>query len=385
MAGVGPPEKQHLPALDGLRGLAILAVIWHHASFEADGATMVPFAGDPASALHNAAHAAWSGVDLFFVLSGFLITGILLDARGSSRYFRSFYLRRALRIFPLYYATIAGVCLLSHWQHPGEDAGAALRLPWLLSYTTNVAMAVNHGWWFSNQHLSLDHFWSLAVEEQFYLVWPMLVLRCSPRTLRAVCVALILGALGWRTLATFATDDHWLVFYQLPSRADSLAMGALTAIQLRDGRGLGKNQAAKLVAAGAVLLAALLDARMVPFLGLTALAWFYRALLAAALTTRLAVPLSFAPLRAVGKYSYGLYVIHMLLLQYLWHGTGLDRLASHRTLALAAALFVCSYAAAFLSWHLVEKHFLALKRHFPMVSEAAGSVPRETYAPQTAL
>jgi len=380
---VSPPEKKHVPALDGLRGLAILAVIWHHASFEAEGSAMIRFTGNPTSALYNVAHAAWSGVDLFFVLSGFLITGILLDAKGSSRYFRSFYFRRALRIFPLYYAAIAGVGLLFYFAYPSDGPHAAALLPWLLTYTTNVGMAVNHAWWFSNQNISLDHFWSLAVEEQFYLVWPMLVLACSRRTLRILCVAMIFGALAWRALAvSCTTDNQWLVFFQLPSRADSLALGALTSLQIRDARGLGKNPGWKLALAGALLLVALLDARMVPLLGVTALAWFYRSLLIATLTTRLALPLSLAPLRSVGKYSYGIYVIHMLLLKYVWHDTGLDRLASHRALALAAALFACSYVAAVLSWHLMEKRFLALKRHFPMTGEADAVSP-ETCAPQT--
>jgi peptidoglycan/LPS O-acetylase OafA/YrhL len=375
----GSPPEQHVPALDGLRGLAILAVIWHHASFEAERAGMVPFAGDPTAALYNVAHAAWSGVDLFFVLSGFLITGILLDAKGSPLYFRSFYIRRALRIFPLYYVTIAAVGVLASRN---DGPAAALRLPWLLSYTTNIAMAIHHAWWFSNGSISLDHFWSLAVEEQFYLIWPVVVLRCDRRTLKRICLAMIVGAFVWRMCAATATDDHWLVFYQLPSRADSLAMGALTAIQVRDAHCLGKNRARKLIVATALLLVALLDGRAVPFVGLTALAWFYRSLLIAALTTRLALPLSLTPLRSVGKYSYGIYVTHMLILKYVWRGAGCDRLVSHRALALAGALFVCSYAAAFLSWHLMEKHFVALKRYFPM--SEADAVPPESLAPQAA-
>ncbi len=215
--------------------------------------------------------------------------------------------------------------------------------------------------------------------EQFYLVWPFVVFRCSLRTLRAICVGMFVGALGWRIFATLATGDHWLVFYQLPSRADSLALGALTAIQVRSPGGIAKGAWRNLAVAGGLLLVALLDERMVPFLGLSALAWFYRALLVAALTTRLAAPLSFAPLRSIGKYSYGLYVIHMPLLGYVWHGTGLDRLRSFGVPVLATALFGCSYAGALLSWHLIEKHFLALKRYFPMRTgfEGGAEPPRD--------
>ena len=143
-------EKAHIPALDGLRGIAILAVVWHHSFYESEGSSMVQFTGNPVSALYNLAHAAWTGVDLFFVLSGFLITGILLDSKASPGYYRNFYWRRALRIFPLYYAAIGAVYLLYGLTNSTTCHQMVPWLPWLLTYTTNVAMAAKHAWWFSN-------------------------------------------------------------------------------------------------------------------------------------------------------------------------------------------------------------------------------------------
>ena len=168
----------YTPALDGLRGIAIILVLLHHLTIYRptrgidEWIATVPLVG-------------WSGVDLFFVLSGFLITGILIDARGSKRYFTSFYARRTLRIFPLYYLVVFVALILvplSQTLHrvlvgPYPDPP---HLPYWLYYT-NFSIAERglvHGW--------LDIAWSLAIEEQFYIVWAVLVFICLPRWLGAI-------------------------------------------------------------------------------------------------------------------------------------------------------------------------------------------------------
>src|SRR5262249_3296296 len=135
--------------------------------------------------LLSLAWAGWSGVTLFFVLSGYLITGILYNDKGSEGYFRNFYIRRTLRIFPLYYGTLAAAFLIwqllaPHWQAHATPGGQV----WLWTYITNYGLLVD---WRSIS--VFGHFWSLAIEEHFYLLWPIVILRCSRRQAMAVCCA----------------------------------------------------------------------------------------------------------------------------------------------------------------------------------------------------
>src|SRR5579884_1024639 len=210
---------RRLPGLDALRGVAILVVMLHHS------VQIVPL-----PRLQNVAAAGWLGVDLFFVLSGFLITGILLDARDDRRYFRNFYMRRVLRIFPLYYGVLAANLLL------------VLTLPhlhrflhlhaWLWTYTTNIKIAIANEYPFAIGRMRLDHFWTLAVEEHFYLLWPLLVWALNRRALAVVCCLILVASplLRW----AISTPGHMVAPYVLtPCRMDSLAAGALGAILAR--------------------------------------------------------------------------------------------------------------------------------------------------------
>ena len=155
------PETR-IKELDGVRGIAILLVLLHH--FE-------PPAGLP-TAIVAGAYLGWSGVDLIFVLSGFLITGILLDTRDSPNYFTTFYARRALRILPLYFLTTLIYFRLE--PNPLER--------WFWSHLSNWKSA------FGQDVPALSHFWSLAVEEQFYLVWPLVVILSPKRAMPRVCL-----------------------------------------------------------------------------------------------------------------------------------------------------------------------------------------------------
>jgi peptidoglycan/LPS O-acetylase OafA/YrhL len=226
--------------LDGLRGVAILSVlVWH---FVGSGVAVTP--GTTASYLRAAFRLSWTGVDLFFVLSGFLIGGILLDARDSRRYFRTFYVRRFCRILPLYWLLLAAfaAALWLHASHGWFEGSPAVDhpAPWwaYLTFTQNFYYAAGH---FESNLLALS--WSLAVEEQFYLTLPPLVWLLPRRALAAV-LCLAAGAAP--------LFRHWVyqsgafpvpgnAAYVLPvCRMDALALGVLGALLVRSpGRGGG--------------------------------------------------------------------------------------------------------------------------------------------------
>src|SRR5439155_15871055 len=193
-------ERGHILALDGLRGIAILLVVFSHfvsnLRLTVNRIAYVPIA---------LAHAGWAGVDLFFVLSGFLITGILVDARGSPYYFKAFYARRALRILPAYYGFLLVIFVVLPLLNIGAGNNYMLARQhqgWYWLHLTNVMMAIGeiagHGPYPSTL------FWSLAVEEQFYFIWPAVVAFCATSTLRKVCIAGIIGCIVLRIVGALS-------------------------------------------------------------------------------------------------------------------------------------------------------------------------------------
>src|SRR5262249_37984358 len=189
-----PNWGSRIPELDGLRGIAIILVLLRHSIFGPETSSRV------GSVFVAAGQLTWSGVDLFFVLSGFLIGGILLDARNSPRYFRTFYARRFFRIFPLYFV-VTGLFLLRHLPFRMQTSAlgdvSALTIPWwsYVTLTQNFWM-VQLGWY---GPLFMSVTWSLAVEEQFYLTVPCLIRKVSIRRLPIVLGAIIAGAVLLRT------------------------------------------------------------------------------------------------------------------------------------------------------------------------------------------
>ena len=365
-------EPRHIPALDGLRGCAILAVLLLHFTSAMGAPT-----GTPARLVKQAFSLGWTGVDLFFVLSGFLITGILADARNTPHRFRTFYARRALRILPLYY----GFVLLLFIGPPLVGARA---------YTT--AFADQLPYWLYLQNFSplsngaLDfaaHLWSLAIEEQFYLVWPLLVFTLSRRAMLRVCAACVLGALAYRVACVFTVDDLRTVYFLTPGRLDGLALGGLIALLARGHDGMARlRRMAPAVLAGAA--AVLAGAPLHPSgfnpggvymvsVGYSALAFFFGALLVLALNagpSPLVRLLSGRGLRFFGRYSYGLYVVHVPLIALgRLGGVSPDAFTGTRAELAGLAGYVAlmtaaSVVAALASWQLYEKHFLKLKARF---------------------
>lgn len=179
LVSTGSGSRHHLQELDGLRGFAILLVLCSHLVSLPPGGRS-PFVDRLVGMILGL---GWVGVDLFFVLSGFLITGILVQSRGGPHYFRNFYARRSLRIFPLYYLFLAIATFIS---------------PLLLSPESILTLPKEHAWvyWLYLSNFggkpseAFAHTWSLAVEEQFYLVWPAIVFFAKPVAMRRVCVSL---------------------------------------------------------------------------------------------------------------------------------------------------------------------------------------------------
>jgi peptidoglycan/LPS O-acetylase OafA/YrhL len=378
----------HLPALDGVRGLAILAVLLFHFVSPAN----------PQGRLDHAltwlfAYGAL-GVDLFFLLSGFLITGILYDSRTDPNYFRNFYMRRVLRIFPLYYGVLAVVFLivpLIPALRGSEIAGLRSEQAWAWLYGVNIYLAIHGGWVLSY----LTHFWSLAVEEQFYLVWPLLVwvLAGRPRVFLTFSLAVAIASFGARIVSSVMGVNLVATTVLTPFQLDSLALGAFIAVYLRqpDGEAGVRRLIVPLTVAGIGLLLLQFGIRHFSEHGNSVLSLrsgAFHVLLAALMLKALSAPVSSGwafffrsrPMIMLGKYSYGLYVYHHFFSHYfIVHGTE-DALASmigSRTAALAIqAVFgmAASMVIAWLSYEYFEKYFLKLKRFW---SSAGASPPTQ--------
>ena len=308
-----------------------------------------------------------------------LITGILLDARGQAGFFRTFYLRRTLRIFPLYYAYVIGVVFV------------AAPLAWSPSWAADVR-AGHWPYWFYIANWTqtndagvhgMTHLWSLAVEEQFYLVWPLLVYALSRRGLMALAVVMVVTGPLVRSVmfASGLPSDATYLFTM--ARWDALAAGALLAASLRNDRSRALVQAlrGKLTALLALALVALIvkqhgfhsEEAPVAIIGQSLIVGLSFCLLSYAVDSgtrtshHLQRLLAWRRLRTVGKYSYAMYIllfpIHHALKVPLgpWVTATDDSLRIVRVVMYLVLILVLSFSVALLSWHIIEKPFLTLR------------------------
>jgi peptidoglycan/LPS O-acetylase OafA/YrhL len=358
--------SMHIPELDGIRALAVWMVLGDHM---VDGWTLpeAARAAIPNWMMFILGH-GWLGVDLFFILSGFLITGILLDSREKPGYFRNFYARRFLRIIPLYF-TVIGVMWLGY---PSGSRYFVLSLLFLANFASAFGARVPHG---------PAVFWSLAIEEHFYLVWPWTVRFLKPRALAftAGAITVIMPILrvwvlraGWFTVSQIYSYSFF--------RFDGLAMGALLAIWVRSGR--ANRRTSLQLAAGLIVLAIAITVAGLPFgimsrgsvLRYTQAALVFAGVVLAAIALRGSVycaPLRWWFAKLSGDLSYCIYLIHLGVgdaYQYLMGVCGVDQVAVFGPLGsvFARSFFAISlsFAIALASRRFLEKPVLQLKRYF---------------------
>jgi len=311
-----PASASHFPALDGLRAVAVLLVLYDHAPqvLGRDRGTM--------HWLWHGSAGAWIGVDLFFVLSGFLITTILLRARGQDGAFRRFWLRRALRIFPLaaFYLVALAACalVLPGFEHLREPA----QFGFAVTYTTNVHVA-----WFGWSAAAFGILWSLSVEEHFYLGWPLLALRMARRALVGLLLAVVVGVPCLRAcLLPEVGPVH--VYVATWCRCDTLAWGSLLALAFDSPwRDLVLRAGRWLWLPGTAWLAFVLG-RPFAAVGPGTPPWFFvvgYSAIAVAFASWCAVAiepprgarwLGHQSLARIGRISYGLYVWHVLAAEF---------------------------------------------------------------------
>jgi len=377
-------DRAFYPALDGLRAVAFLMVFFQHY-------TAMPW--------------GWTGVNVFFVLSGFLITGILFDNRDDPHRARNFYIHRTLRIFPLYYGLFLGFLLLNpimRWNWSPAWLAWPLYLGNFLRFRSPAV--ADRG---SSQQLAADghltslrfpkfdplrlgHFWSLCVEEQFYLAWPWVVFSVrSRRTLLWICGGVVVVVPVLRVVAQH-TAPPWMVRQALldwatPSQVDALLLGGFVALLWR-----GPNRKrllfnGKVVAAiAAVVAASYLAMTIRPGApgdyvypswmftwGMTFANIFAACVLLCALHSGNLVHrvLALRPLRWLGRISYGAYVLHEMfhdLYRHIVSGTGVRYvwLTAHFRLGTAALALASTVFLAWLSFRFVETPFLNLKERW---------------------
>ncbi|MFZ5892909.1 MAG: acyltransferase family protein [Myxococcota bacterium] len=357
----------HMPGLDGVRGLAILLVILHRFSLVSEETLAGRVFG-------RATDLGWIGVQLFFVLSGFLITGILLDTRESPNYLGSFFGRRVLRIFPLYYGTLlVALVALPLLRGRSEDLFGS---PWLWLFLSN---------WAPEGDPLFSHFWSLAVEEQFYFAWPFLVRALGPRRLLTFCATLIVVAFLARAAMVVAGASPESVYRYTICRMDALAGGAIAAVIMRAPALFERIERSWRQLVGGTLGFTLLvfaatrgaprTAPTTQTIGYSALVLAFSLLVAALIRAEargegfIRHVFGLRPLRTLGKYSYGMYVFHVPIHHFLvshWpeYTGGREGLDVARGLAYALVASLLTLVAAFVSYQLFERRFLALKSHF---------------------
>ncbi len=364
--------------LDGIRGMAIIAVLFYHFADQFKSA----FSNSIDKTVVSVLLTGWVGVDLFFVLSGFLITGILLESRGKKGFFTDFYGRRSFRIFPLYYCFLILVCFVGPaFSTVLAEQSAVIRgdVGWHLLYLSNVLVAMKGG--FSN--VDAGYLWSLSVEEQFYLVWPLAVFFLRIRSLVIFSLLLFFSSLVFRLVAIsngWTADSVYVLTF---THFEPITVGSLLAILYRS-KNWQKRLRIFLFGIGIVSLVIVLRIWImrggfvfydviVAKWGVSLCALIFGAFVwkgietaesARSVTYRV---MTNSILRSFGKYSYCIYLIHVPV------GLVIEKLLltpqKHLVFDSIIPAFVCftcmafasCWTIGFFSWKLLERPILKLK------------------------
>ena len=372
-------SDERVNELDGLRGIAVIMVIALHTFNRANVFTH----HETLYFITSLTSIGWVGVDIFFVLSGFLITSILLRTREREGYFKNFYMRRVLRIFPLYFFCVAIIIFLTPTLDPDFSSQIPRVLPILILYQQNW-IGIFGGVWLT-QYLSVT--WSLAIEEQFYFVWPAIVYFMRKEVLIKTSIGIIVLSILVRILGVLFWDNVSQVtlffFYNTFTRFEQLVFGALLAIAFTF-RGWKERLRPISFPVFLISLIAFLTLCIISLpndphpahnnipltiAGYTLASVFSAALIAfLLLNNKKTVAHKFFQnsfLVFYGKHSYAMYLIHLpvalILLDALWH-TGI------RGWKMYSVYIVLTYGItailSLLTWHLLEKHMLNLKKYF---------------------
>lgn len=371
--------QKHIPALDGIRGIAIIMVMVYHMM------VAVPVS-DLGLLIYKISKFGWCGVDLFFVLSGFLITGILIDSKGEGQWLRRFFYRRALRILPLYFGLLF-FCLavLPLFDHPKIDSFNRIGGDewWYFLHLQNYSIALAGAF----RHGILDVTWSLAIEEQFYLFWPIAVMFLSGKRLMALCVSLLCGASILRLILLSNDLVSPLAVYVLtPTRIDGLVVGAFLAVAVRHAdvlRYLIRLRRYFLWVSGSVCFFCLLYSDPVndpeatfswsnQIIAYPLLALFFGSVMSYFVIGADSVPgkklLESPWLITFGKYSYAMYLFHLPIRAIYrdWifpvekYGEMVGGVIPYLIIFIAISV-LSTLIVAWFSWNLYEKHLLKLK------------------------
>jgi peptidoglycan/LPS O-acetylase OafA/YrhL len=368
---VSPDPPVHFPAINSLRGIAILMVLAYH---------LFHFTG--------IFEYGWMGVDLFFVLSGFLITNILLQQKRDSSFFRNFYRNRVLRIFPVYYVTLIAFFLLANLLFNERDAASTYNYykthqAWFWTNTQNWLFIIKG----SPEVPYLKHFWSIAIEEQFYLFWPFLVFSAINKfKLVKISICLMVFALLLRaTLFMFDRSHVESYTFNTFARTDGLMGGAVLAILLPGHKKQLSLFCKVFFITGILFFIISLFIygsisrynMLTSVFGYTFISLFFTSAVYYVLTINSKLIQTFARFKLFhffARYSYCIYVIHVPI--YLAIITKSEFLAEKLSIpnnqfVLSAITLILVIVISMASYHLMEKHFLKLKRHSSKFTKSA--------------
>jgi peptidoglycan/LPS O-acetylase OafA/YrhL len=373
-------DRKYISGLDGLRAIAVTWVFFFHAIPTLNWSSDSPIA----KVLVLFSNTGWIGVQIFFAISGFLITNILINSKGKKNQLKHFFIRRSLRIFPLYFFTLAVLFIFTPYffQMPYWLAGTENHQSWWWLYAMNwIIPFVQSG--------GVTHFWSLAIEEQFYLIWPFIIIFTSRRVTLNVILFMILSAPIFRVLFYYLMPDtigdisdiaRRAAYYFTICRWDAIAFGALLALLLREDQWIKRiEKLTTPIILFSIVFIVVSTGVAHSFRGVASGMGLFNQTVVSILTfialfiiisqkylilNRL---LDNTLLKTIGKHSYAIYVFHLPILL-LWKSYFPETLKDLSGLTLVLnlachfiAIYILTFIAAKLSWFLLEHPFLKLK------------------------